>query len=100
MITALFIKNYKIYKKQRFIPISTQHKWSAFVGPNGAGKSSILEALDTFFNDSQWNVNKTARKNNETTNFINLPFVCPLFLIKKQTWHDQSDADADHSLIE
>lgn len=83
MITGIFLKNYKIYKKTHLVPISVGHALSAFVGANGAGKSSVLEALDTYFNSAQWIVNKVARQAGETTNFINYPYVCPIFVLPK-----------------
>src|SRR5690554_289512 len=95
MITGLFLKNFKIYKKTHFVPISANHKLSAFVGANGAGKSSVLEALDTYFNNAQWIINKVARQAGETTNFINYPYICPVFVLPKdkfKTAHRESGA--------
>lgn len=88
MIVGVFLKNIKIYKKTRFVPITTRHRLTAFVGPNGAGKSSILEALDTYFNNADWIVNKVARRKGETTNFINLPYVAPVMVILKEEFEE------------
>lgn len=78
MIIGLFIKNYKTYQNITFIPFikNTEHKLSIFIGPNGAGKSSILEALDTLFNDRGWNTNINSKKGEG--------FICPVFLIPKR----------------
>ena len=51
MIIGIFLKNYKVYDGLKFIPLSNGSYFSALFGPNGVGKSSVLEALDTFFND-------------------------------------------------
>lgn len=84
MIAGVFLRGYKTYKSTKFVPVSTGHRFAAFVGPNGAGKSSVLEALNTYFNDTEWIVNKIARQEGHLTNFINLPFICPVFVIEKK----------------
>ena len=58
MVIGLFLKNYKVYNGLKFIPLSNGTYFSALFGPNGVGKSSVLEALDTFFNDREWNIFK------------------------------------------
>lgn len=77
MIVGLFIKNYKTYQHLTFLPFvkDTNHKLSIFIGQNGAGKSSILEALDTLFNEREWNTNIFSKKTDG--------FICPIFLIPK-----------------
>jgi len=64
MIVGLFIRNYKCYKGAKFIPfvVNKPNNLKVFIGNNGAGKSSILEALDTFFNDREWTVHTDANK--------------------------------------
>jgi len=60
MITALFLRHFKIYKGITFIPISEGYGFSSFIGENGVGKSSILEALDYVINkknNSDWPIN-------------------------------------------
>ena len=48
----------------KFIPICNdyKHKFSMFIGDNGVGKSSVLEALNAFFNGTEWNITKNAKK--------------------------------------
>jgi predicted ATPase len=81
MILGLLVRHYKIYKGLNFIPISDnlQNNFSIYVGSNGVGKSSILEALNTFFNNGVWNKHKDG-KQDET-------FVAPVFLIKKEIFN-------------
>ncbi|MEE4730672.1 AAA family ATPase [Pseudomonas alliivorans] len=78
MIIGTFIKNYKIYQHITFLPFikSADHKLSIFIGKNGAGKSSILEALDTLFNDREWISNIASKKADG--------YICPIFLIPKR----------------
>ena len=78
MITALFVRHYKIYQGLYFIPICNDYnnKYSTLIGNNGVGKSSVLEALDTFFNNTSWNKNKNGKKDEA--------FIAPVFLIKKE----------------
>ena len=78
MITALFVRHYKIYQGLYFIPICNDYnnKYSTLIGNNGVGKSSVLEALDTFFNNTSWNKNKKGKKDEA--------FIAPVFLIKKE----------------
>ena len=77
MVIGLFLKNYKVYNGLKFIPLSNGTYFSALFGPNGVGKSSVLEALDTFFNDREWNIFKG------NTGYMNTSYIVPVFLIKK-----------------
>ena len=77
MIVGVFLKNYKVYDGLKFIPLSNGTYFSALFGPNGVGKSSVLEALDTFFIDRDWNIYKG------NTGYMNTPYIVPIFLIKK-----------------
>ena len=77
MVIGIFLKNYKVYSGLKFIPLANGTYFSAIFGPNGVGKSTILEALDTFFNDREWNINKSS------TGYMNTPFIVPVFLINK-----------------
>ncbi|PMU12280.1 MULTISPECIES: ATP-dependent endonuclease [unclassified Pseudomonas] len=88
MIIGTFIKNYKIYQNITFLPFikNTDHKLSIFIGKNGAGKSSILEALDTLFNDREWNSNIHSRKSDG--------FICPVFLIPKRLFRTSKFIEA------
>lgn len=78
MILGIFLKGYKTYQNLTFIPFVQQpsHKLSIFIGKNGAGKSSILEALDTLFNNREWNTNINSKKGEG--------FICPIFLLSKR----------------
>lgn len=82
MIIGLFLRHYKIYNNINNIPISNnlQNKLSLFIGNNGVGKSSILEALNTFFNNGYWNRTK-GEKQDQT-------FICPIFLINKEKFNN------------
>jgi len=77
MIAGLFLRNYKIYEKFNFIPFTNgnEENFNLFIGENGAGKSSVLEALDTFFNDRDFIVHQKARSSNSN--------IAPVFLIEK-----------------
>ncbi len=77
MVVGLFLRHYKIYKGANYIPFGARRieNLNLFIGQNGAGKSSILEALDTFFNNKRF-IYHTNEKKSEA-------FVAPLFLIKK-----------------
>ncbi|MCE5221787.1 MAG: ATP-binding protein [Clostridium sp.] len=77
MIAGLFLRHYKIYQGLYFIPICNDYnnKYSEFIGDNGVGKSSVLEALNTFFNNEYWNKNKFGKKDEA--------FIAPIFLLKK-----------------
>lgn len=81
MIIGLITRHYKIYKALNYIPISDQldNNLSIYVGNNGVGKSSILEALNTLFNNGYWNKHKDG-KQDET-------FICPVFLIEKEKFN-------------
>lgn len=78
MILGLFLRHYKIYQGVNFIPICNDYsnKYSVFIGNNGVGKSSVLEALDTFFNNAYWNKYKGGKSDEA--------FIAPVFLIEKE----------------
>lgn len=77
MIISLIIRHYKCYKGLNYIPITDikDNNLSIYIGDNGVGKSSILEAINTFFNNGQWNRTKDT-KQDET-------FISPVYLIEK-----------------
>lgn len=77
MIVGLFLRHYKIFNGVKFIPLckNEDELFTMIIGNNGVGKSSILEALNTFFNDSYWNITKGSKKDEA--------FIAPVFLIKK-----------------
>lgn len=78
MIIGVFLRHYKIYKGANYIPfgINQIENLNLFIGQNGAGKSSILEALDTYFNQREF-IFHTSEKKTEA-------FVAPLFYIPKE----------------
>lgn len=76
----MFLRNIKTYRKITYIPISDGEKFCGLLGDNGAGKSSILEALDSFFNDRPINPNLSYKQTPDPKNF---PHLVPIFLLKK-----------------
>jgi energy-coupling factor transporter ATP-binding protein EcfA2 len=82
MIIGLFQRNFKIYKNAKYIPFGTNQKemFNLFIGQNGVGKSSILEALNCYFNQSEFIYHANVSKLEA--------FVAPLFLIKKENLKD------------
>lgn len=81
MLVALFVRHFKTYLGINFIPVSNRDNFSAYVGENGIGKSSILEALDTYFNDAPWIINHSGRKRGY--DLENTAFIAPIFALKK-----------------
>lgn len=77
MITGVLLRHYKNYNNINFIPICNdeEYKFTAYIGNNGVGKSAVLESIDVFFNDRDWNVTRGS-KGTEA-------FICPMFLISK-----------------
>lgn len=64
MLISSFINGYKSYNKAYFVPITIglHDKYTVYIGNNGVGKSGILEAIDVFFNNREWNVYKGAKR--------------------------------------
>lgn len=81
MIVGLLVRNFKTYQAINYIKLSNGKLFSALVGENGAGKSSVLEALNSFFNGADWNYHHSLTKGFTERE----PFICPIFLIKKDT---------------
>lgn len=83
MIVGIFLRNFKTYKSINYIPITDEDQFCGLVGNNGIGKSSVLEAIDSFFNNKpfkQWNYHKATK----TSILATLkPHIVPVFLIKK-----------------
>lgn len=79
MLVGCFVRGYKIYSNVNFVPFISDKSQniSFFIGDNGSGKSSILEALDVCFNGREWNFNIGSKKNES--------FICPVFLIEKNS---------------
>lgn len=78
MIVGLLCRHYKIYQGLNFIPVCNDYDnaFSLFIGNNAVGKSSVLESLNTFFNNSNWNITKNTKKDEA--------FIAPVFLMKKE----------------
>ena len=78
MVVGLLCRHYKIYQGLNFIPICNDYEssFSLFIGNNAVGKSSVLESLNTFFNNTTWNITKNTKKDEA--------FVAPIFLIEKK----------------
>lgn len=77
MLVGLFLRHFKTYKGARYFSFGTKelNNFNLFIGQNGIGKSSILEALDYFFNNSEFIMHHSETKKEA--------FVSPLFLIPK-----------------
>ncbi len=94
MISGLLIRNYKTYQNINYIPISNGSMFTAIVGENGSGKSSVLEALDSFFNGTDWNFNHSLTKGFPERE----PYICPIFLFKKS--EIEFDYNEEEELLE
>ena len=82
MIVGLFLRHIKAYKGISYIPLGHQYNFISYIGENGIGKSSILEALNSFFNNKVYSINKSALNDGIYT-VGNEPFFTPIFLIEK-----------------
>lgn len=82
MIIGLFLRHIKAYKGITYIPIGHEHNFVSYLGENGIGKSSILESLNSFFNNKAYPINKSAISDGIYTSG-NEPFFTPIFLIEK-----------------
>ena len=56
MIVGLFLRHIKAYKGISYIPLGHQYNFISYIGENGIGKSSILEALNSFFNNKMYSM--------------------------------------------
>lgn len=87
MISGLFVRHYGIYKNINYIPLSNSENFTSIIGENGTGKSTILDALDKFLNKKDprdWPINKLARLEGGISSADKIPFIAPVFLIKKE----------------
>ncbi|RCW29647.1 AAA family ATPase [Marinilabilia salmonicolor] len=97
MIISIFLRHFKIYKGINFIPISDGQNFSSIIGENGVGKSSIIEALDFIFNKrdfKDWPINNEAKYEGGIRG-ANIPFIAPVFLIKKDELRNIKKDDAE-----
>jgi predicted ATP-dependent endonuclease of OLD family len=83
MVIGIFLRHIKAYKGIRYIPIGYEHNFVSYIGENGIGKSSILESLNSFFNNKHYPINKSAISDGIYTTG-NEPFFTPVFLIDKR----------------
>lgn len=90
MIVGMLIKNYKIYGGLKYVPITTNHSFIAYIGDNGVGKSSILEALDAYFNSKEWNVHRGASLTDANT-----PYISIIHLLDKEKIKNLTQGDDD-----
>lgn len=79
MIIGIFLRHIKTYKGITFIPLSDGSSFCGMVGENGIGKSAVLESLETFFHNSEWNINNEHIAKTKK----NIPYIIPIFLIEK-----------------
>lgn len=97
MVVSMYLRHFKIYKGINYIPLSLGHQFSTIIGENGVGKSSILEALDFVFNKrdhKDWPVNNEAKYDGGIKG-SNIPFVAPIFLIKKDSLRNSKKEDQE-----
>lgn len=86
MLIGLELRHFKIYKGQKYIPITkVGERFSSFIGDNGIGKSSILEAINVLFNDSsEWNINQEAKNEGGLSDKArNQPYIMGMFCLDK-----------------
>lgn len=74
MLVGMLLRNFKNYENYHYVRIAnkTLKNLTAYVGVNGVGKSAILEAVDAFFNNPEWNYTKAAKRDDVA---ITLAFV-------------------------
>lgn len=89
MIIGLIIRNFKVYKKINYIPLSKGSNFNGLIGMNGIGKSSVLEALDCFFNQKPWILNIETKNLDES-------WIMPVIALKKSDF----DLDDQNELAE
>ncbi|MDI3442881.1 AAA family ATPase [Serratia marcescens] len=83
MIAGVFIRNFKSYENNNFIPFltSSSDRMTIFAGDNGAGKSAILESMNCLMNNldsKEWAVTIGQKKDRVS--------IFPVFLIKRDEW--------------
>ncbi|WP_130100445.1 AAA family ATPase [Siccibacter turicensis] len=96
MIVGLFLRYFKTYGGNNYIPLSSGSNFCGLIGNNGIGKSSVLESLDSFFNGKTWNLNTGFKKASAGTV---APNIVPVFMIKKEDMPERYQ-DAAHWLTQ
>ncbi len=97
MIVSIFLRHFKIYKGISFIPLSEGCGFSSLIGENGVGKSSVLEAIDFAINrknNQDWPINNEAKAESGMSG-TNIPYIAPIFLIKKETLRNSRKDDQE-----
>ncbi|WP_312375278.1 ATP-dependent nuclease [Stutzerimonas nitrititolerans] len=80
MIVGVILRYIKTYKGINYIPLTEGSNFCGLVGDNGIGKSSVLEALDSFFNERPITLNIAVKRSGYTET---KPSIVPVFLVKK-----------------
>jgi ABC-type Mn2+/Zn2+ transport system ATPase subunit len=73
MLIGIFLRHIKAYKNINFIPVGSKYNFVSYLGENGVGKSSILQTMDSFFNEEEYFINKSSL--NEGNKEINFPYL-------------------------
>ncbi len=81
MIIGVFIRNFKLFSQTTFIPLSNGEYFTGLIGDNGVGKTTILQALDVYFNKSEWQCSVWADEKEKSEAFIQPVFLIPRDLI-------------------
>lgn len=82
MLLGLIIRNLKSYETNHYVKVinNKPNNLSFYVGINGVGKSAVLEAIDSFFNQQDWNYTKGQKRDDVE---ISLVFAVEKSKIKK-----------------
>lgn len=88
MIVGAFLRSFKTYRGINYIPVSDEDRFCGLVGNNGIGKSSVLESMDCFFNEKDWNYHTQTKKSGLATI---KPYIVPVFFIKKSFLEGESE---------
>lgn len=73
MILGAILRNYKCYSGIHYIPFyeNKEQNLNVIIGDNGVGKSTILEALNSLFNEgTSWIVNSEASSNDSSVGAV------------------------------
>jgi len=72
MLLGLIIRNLKSYETNHYVKVinSKPNNLSFYVGINGVGKSAVLEAIDSFFNQQDWNYTKGQKRDDVEVSLV------------------------------